>query len=72
MDGKITVEQYQAKFNQLGTGEESQIQNVVAEVKEETKEPETLSFCTNCGTSVTKEINFCGNCGVSVAQPVSV
>ena len=67
VDGKITVEEYNAKINLLNGGTTEAVQ---AEVVEQKILPEGgnthLSYCANCGTQVTKELKFCGNCGAAV------
>ena len=63
VDGKITQEEYQVKIQQLNSGSAIPIQAKVAEVKTLSGSDSDLSYCSNCGTGITKELKFCGNCG---------
>jgi len=68
IDGKITEVEYKAQMNQLGSGSPIPVEAEVVEQKEFVGGNEEISFCSECGTKVTKEIKFCGNCGVRVLE----
>ena len=68
VDGKITQEEYQVKIQQLNSGSAIPIQAKVAEVKTLSGSDSDLSYCSNCGTGITKELKFCGNCGTGIVS----
>ena len=68
VDGKITQEEYQVKIQQLNSGSAIPIQAKVAEVKTLSGNDSDLSYCSNCGTGITKELKFCGNCGTGIVS----
>ena len=66
IDGKITQEEHQARMQQLHSGSTDHVQVEVAETKALTEGEINLSYCSSCGTGITKELKFCGNCGTAV------
>ena len=68
VDGKITADEYHAKINLLNGGATEVVHAEVAEAKILPEGGDThSSYCSSCGTQVTKELKFCGNCGTAVA-----
>lgn len=63
IEGKISETEYKTKINQLGSGEPVKTEAKVIETKATSEEGGKLNFCSECGTSITKEIKFCGSCG---------
>ena len=63
IEGKISETEYKTKINQLGSGEPVKTEARVVETKALSEGSDNLSFCSECGTSITKEIKFCGSCG---------
>jgi NADH pyrophosphatase NudC (nudix superfamily) len=63
MDGKISESEYKTRINQLGSGEPVQIEAKAVETKALSGSDNDLVFCSQCGTSITKEVKFCGSCG---------
>lgn len=64
IDGKISESEYNIRVNQLGNGEPAQTEAKVVETKALGGSSDNLVFCSECGTSITKEVKFCGNCGI--------
>lgn len=67
IDGKITEVEYKAQMNQLNSGLPTPVEAKVVEQKV-LGGGDDVSFCSECGTKVTKEIKFCGSCGVKVPE----
>lgn len=68
IDGKITEAEYKTQINQLEGGAPVHVEAETVEQKVLSGGNEDTSFCSECGTKVTKEIKFCGNCGVKVSE----
>ncbi len=68
IDGKITEAEYKTQINQLGSGASVHVEGEATEQKVLSGGKEDISFCSECGTKITKEIKFCGNCGVKVTE----
>ena len=68
IDGKITEAEYKVQMSQLDSGSPTLIEAKTIEPKALSGGNENISFCSECGTEVTKEIKFCGNCCVKVSE----
>lgn len=66
IDGKITQEEHQARVQQLHGGSPDPVQVEIVETKALAEGEANLSYCSSCGTGITKELKFCGNCGTAV------
>ncbi len=63
IDSKITQEEHQARLQQLNNTSADHIETEVVESNALPISNEKLSYCTECGTKVTREVKFCENCG---------
>lgn len=68
IDGKITEAEYKTQMNQLESGSSTPVEAEIIEQKELVSVNDEISFCSECGTKITKEIKFCGNCGVKASE----
>lgn len=66
LDGKITQEEHQTRMQQLHNEPSDPVQAEVIETKTLVANETNLNYCSNCGTSLTKELKFCGDCGTAV------
>jgi hypothetical protein len=66
VDGEITQEEYQLRIQKLNSGPIESIPAEIKEVEISTVEEERLSYCSNCGKNLDKDIKFCGGCGTKV------
>jgi len=71
IDGQITDTEHQLRMNQLSASSAKTVEAEIVEPKSTAvptiTPPGEISYCSKCGTKVTKEIKFCGNCGVKNA-----
>jgi hypothetical protein len=66
IDGQITKEEHAARIAQLNGNAPKRVQAEVVEPKALGDNKAELTYCSQCGTEIVKDIRFCGNCGTQV------